>query len=953
MGGDSSIAQILPKLPLVFAGLFVLAMLGAILFALVRGISKARIRLIILVGCLILAFILTAVFKASATSFYPQLEESLKDAISSEEATEFFKMVSGSEVLQETLIGFVAALFAPLFFFAVFLVLRIISEIVFFIVMLFVGRGLKEKDKKRQFPLPRKFGLGIAQGLLIFFVLMTPLYAYLSIAIPIVQTTMEQEAVQESVGDSEEMQAVQKLAVNTQKNFFYTAYGTLGGKATSNFLTSFKSGGEKTTIVKEVNAVTKMVAEASKLSEIQGMDSMTEETAEVVSNLMNNIGDSKLVRTLFGEVIYAVTDAWQNDRAIFGLEKPEMDPIVMPLFDVIINDFHNDARIPANLSADFKTLGDMISIMAKANIFKNISGENADPNALIDSLATGTVIKDLITTFGKNGTLKNLIPEFANLGMRAIGQSVLNLPKDAADIYNRYITDITKAVNEVLDSNVEDEAKIDDLTNKMITALDATGWEIELDASVVKLYASAILADVREAGITHVSEDDVRDFFEIFSQINEESQQSTAPLAVTVKGASKKYKGTLYGEFLQEQINNSAVAALVRVTNDIANASAQATSEEDFQAKLTQISNPFGAVTLSNLSKDAFTQASLNTVSAIKEGNTFPTIRVTLDQFLIDTKKVNSLLNASTIQDEADKIGSIFNTAIKIKDAFTDSNNFDLSKLNDIAADLGNILNKLDSTETFDGKTSLMIKAIFQKEEVIKSMDMDIRTATKLADAATESTNGGKIDFSETMKSISTGASIADKLGTNANITEEDVENLLQTMTPQTAAMLKVYLTESRVKGFGLNDDNKASATARLLNALFDEMSKDYADYTGETAAMLKMFDIAKAATKNSGDASLFNHGDVQGKLNMTAEETVNLVMGSHMVCNAVEGAMYKDGAIDGEMINPFGLTIPEDSNDYNECEAAIEKYHNEHPGNEETLKAFAALFGVEASFLE
>ncbi len=962
MSSSSGIAQILPKLPLVFAGLFVLTMLGAILFALVRGISKSRIRLIILVGCLLLAFLFTVVFKAAATTAYPKLEETLKDAISSEEANEFFDLLSNSEVLKETLIGFVTAFFAPLVFFAVFLVLRIVTEVIFFIVMLFVGGGLKRKDKDRKFPMLRKLGLGVAQGLLIFFVLMTPLYAYLSISLPVVQAVLEQDAVQESAGESAEMQAVQKLAVNTQNNFFYSSYGIFGGKATCNFLTSFNSGGEKTSIAKEMNSISKMIAEASKLSGIKGTDDMTEETAEVVSNLMNNIGDSAMVRTLFGEVIYAVTDAWQNDRTMFGMAKPDMGVLMNPLLDVIIDDFHSDARIPENLSADFKTLGDMISVMAKANMFKSIAEGNGDADALIESLASGTLIKDLITTLGSNGTLKNLIPEFANIGMRALGESVLKLPANARAIYDTYISDITRAVNEVLASEQTDEAKIDKLAQKIIQASNAAGLEIDLDESIVKLYADAILSDVRAAGITYVSEDDIRDFFEIFASMSEEqteNQQTTAPLAVTVKGAEKKYKGTLYGNKTQEQLENSAVACLVSITVEITKASEQATDEDSFQEKVEQIKVQFSVtVDMSNLSKDSFTKDSLKTVSSIKEGDSFPTVRITVEDLLINTTKVSEMLNEDTIEAEAEKIGSIFNTAIKVKDAFASSSDFGMEKLSEIATDLGGILDSLDSTETFDGKTTLMITAIFQKDEVVQSMGMDVRTATKLAKAATESTDGGKVNFSATMVSVSNGAALANKVGTNETITEDDVEDLLRTMTPQTAAMLKVYLTEARVESYGIGEE-KTPAAVRLLNALFDEMSKEYEDYASERAAMLKMFEVAKAASGNIGDStqeSLFNHGDVQGKLGLTAADTVALIMDSMMVRNAVEAAMYdENGEIDEEMKNPFGLTLTtlETSNDYDECETAIEPYYGKYPETRKFLKAVAALFGVEASFLD
>ncbi len=465
--------QILPYLPYIFTGLFILAMLVSVLFALVRGMSKSRVRFIILAVCLILAFVITWAFKSGANTVYPQFEDMIEQALTSEEAKEVYQLVSGSEPMQETLIGFATALVAPLFFFIVFTALRIVTWIIYFIVMLFIGGKMKRGDEGKALRGLRTLALGILQGALIFFVLMTPVYAYVEVALPVAKTALEQEEVQNALNGGTDSEAAEQTAANTrnvyytmcvdfgenatsiltklggekitlgvnvdpaaieqmmastQNNFFYSMYAKLGGNLTCNFLTEFKSGGEKTNVLKEVNAISKLAVEALKLKDIKGVESLDEKTALVISGLMDNIGESKLTQTIVGEVIYAVTDAWKNDRAVLGIEKPKLDPMVDPILSAIIDDFHGDARNSTQLSADFKTLGEMVAVMAKADLFKEISGENTDPDQIIESLAKGTVIKDLISAIGKNETLKNLIPELANVGMRAIGSALLNLP---------------------------------------------------------------------------------------------------------------------------------------------------------------------------------------------------------------------------------------------------------------------------------------------------------------------------------------------------------------------------------------------------------------------------------------------------------------------------------------------------------------------------------------------
>lgn len=946
--------RILAFLPFVFAGLFVLALLISVLVALVRGMTKSRIRCIILAVCLLLAFVITWVFKSSASGLLPKLEEALQDALTSEQARDVYQWISGSEPMQETLAGFAAALVAPLFFFITFVVLRIVSWIVYLIVMLIVGGSMKENDSQKTLHTLRAVGLGVAQGAIIFFALMTPFYAYWNIAAPVAQTALEQEEVQNAVNGSVDSEAIRQMMASTQNNFFFAMYGNLGGKATCNFLTGFSAGGEKTNILREMKALGSLASEAVKLKDIKGVESLDEEKALVISGLMDNMDDSKMLKTLVGELIYSATDAWKNDRAVFGIAKPEIDPMVAPILDAVIDDFHGDARDSAKLAADFKTLGEMVSVMAKADLFQSIAGENADPDRIVDSLAEGTVIQDLISALGKNETLKNLIPELANVGMRAIGTAVLNLPENAEKIFEDYIEKITATVNKVLTANATYEAKVDMLAEEMLKALEESGLEIELDESVAKLYSDAILSDIRDAGLSQITTDDVRAFFEIAAEKYEESiRETTAPLAARF-GADKKYKGALYGGMDSIQLLKSGVVKLVRITSEIAQASEGAKSEEEFRTDLSRIVQKYAvSVDLSDLSKESFTAESLKTVSAIK-ADTFPTVLVTLEALLIDTQKASEKINEKTIEAEAEKIAGIFRIALEVKDTFRESSeSFDLDRLSGVASKLGNVLDSIDSTETFGGKTELMITAIFQKEEVATSMDIDIRTAAELAKAATEPVNGVATDYTATMESVSSGAAIASKLkDPEGKITEEDVQTLLKTMTPQTANMLKVYLTEERVGQFGIFEKAVKAAT-KLLGALFEEMAdkEKYPDYADEKTAMLKMFDVAKAATKGDGH-NLFNHGDDLGVLGMSSDETVELVMNSDMVCNAVVKAMYLGDAIDPEMVNPFGLVLPTDGSDYQECEAAIEAYYNAHRESKTFLKALAAFFGVEADFL-
>ena len=279
-----------------------------------------------------------------------------------------------------------------------------------------------------------------------------------------------------------------------------------------------------------------------------------------------------------------------------------------------------------------------------------------------------------------------------------------------------------------------------------------------------------------------------------------------------------------------------------------------------------------------------------------------------------------------------------------------------MSDLTGITESLGEILDGLNQTSSVgEGKTSKLVTAVFQSKAVTDAMNLDVKTATEIAKQATAKDEEGNISYTETMKSIGRGAAIAEKIGqSDEPISEEEIRELLQDMTPQTAGMLEVYMTGSRMTGYGISAAY-AEKSALLLKNLFAEMAQKskYANsYSEQTSAILKIFDIAIAAKSAGTGKALFNHGEVEGLLKMTAQEAVDTVMGAEMVVNAVYKTVTdENGQIKEGFVNPFGLHIPETSEDYIDCVAALKNYYNNYQGDKTTLalelNAVAAVLGV------
>ena len=169
---------------------------------------------------------------------------------------------------------------------------------------------------------------------------------------------------------------------------------------------------------------------------------------------------------------------------------------------------------------------------------------------------------------------------------------------------------------------------------------------------------------------------------------------------------------------------------------------------------------------------------------------------------------------------------------------------------------------------------------------------------------------------------------------------------LLNNMTPQTAAMLQTYMTPERLIGYGVPEAN-ASITAELVGNMFEYMSHDLPDYEAEAKAISHMLNIATAASESS-DNDLFG-----GKL-PEAEELVTIIMASDAVCNALTTTLT-DGTV-VTVMDPFGLAgqIPDESPEEAELMAAVYAYRDAQPVSAQTdlrLQAIAAIFGETLEF--
>lgn len=928
-----------------------------------RGITRSRIRLICLLGCAIASFAITLVLKSQFPFYYSLFSEILQNRISGLAENDFWKMFDGSALLRDTLMQTAGALVAPLVFLAVFLVLQLGTLIIYWIVMIFIGRKLRRADAKRRVKFPRVLGLSLAQAAIVLFVFLTPIALYSQIARTAVNTIQESGVV-----EGKPLQIAEKMTlISKEESGFVKAYRVLGGNAVCKSLTRMKIDGEKTNLVDEISIIAEFTGEFLSLKNVGDITAYGESEARIVENMGQTFGKSKLLSTIGGEIVYQITEKWNNGESFMNISKPDVDEMVEPSFEILIADFHQDSRNSSAIQADFNTLSDVVLVMVQADVMENIQ----DREELITKLASGNTIKSIILILDRNATLKNLVPEVTNLGMRLIG-NMLSLPGNSSEVYESFIQKLTVSVNQILRQNITYEEKADRLTDSLMKCLAESGVDVRIDRESMSLYANAMLTEFD--GRTSVTAVDIREFFQVYAAVqqgNAKSARTKLSYLVPLDETELVFRSEFYaGKTLEELKNTTGAGMLACITSEIVEAGKNAENNDAFSEKVQSIIEKYvdvyakktGKTALAETIKAEMKKAQIR-IDSISENDlkltasinaeSFPTVIVTLEALLIDPDGVPDGMTPEAMEKEAEVINDLFRTAVLLNEKMSEEENPE--SFAELAEKVGIILDTMSQTDLFGEEMAVdLITAVFQSEQMKEALDLDLLAATELARGATESTEDGKIDYTATMISAGRAMEIAKMIGeSDGDADEEEIREMLQNMTPQAAKMMCMYITPERMEKYGISKE-KSVSSAIFLQGQFTEMSKQalYRDkYQEQIKATAKMFDIAMAASRKNGEQSLFNHGKEKGRLDMTAAEMIEAIMRSDLVCNAAIGSMTENGKLKAKMFNPFGVRIAEESADVLECREAVLNYYNDHKSERQKiglkLTVVAAIFGV------
>ncbi len=927
----------------------------AFLWGLLRGLAKTRLRTILIVVSGVAAVLSTLVAKQFIAS-----EDFVNDVVAP--ALETFQiaglddLLGMSETLNEVLLGCIGAMFAPILCLLFFLVYSIITWVIFAIVSLVMGSSFRRQNERSHLKLVRVLILTVVHALVIVAIYMIPISVYTRIA-PIV---VDELAAADVFGEAEEdaiQSAVEDYVEPINDSVAVNSYRAMGGDALCNLVTDFEVKGTTTHLEDEVGAVASFGCNIFQLSQTE-FQSYSSREAGIILAIADSFDHSELLPTIVGEVIYNASEAWLSGEDFLGVQKPDAGELFDPFFDALLRVLHNDAQNTPALQNDIRTLAQMISTLANHEIFAHLS----DIEALMAKLDGAGAVNELITVLGSNDSMKVLIPEITNLGIRAIA-STLGIPADATALYDEFMTDVADILNEV--KQLEGQARIDRVTEELQSAFETAG--IAIEPEMLDCYSASMVNDlVEQAAAADITAEDVQAFFILYAMnaLDEEEEKTeekqdgaTDPVGMTGtfplgEEETNPFAGTIYENMTEEELAKTGAAVLANVmtqlttltTTDPAQLSQEVSGivrdaySELLDGKQETLDAIANVVLTEALSAERLAAAAgMQSPEALSE----VTQRVTMEQLLIDAESAAQGITSETLESETKVVESIFAAATQMLGNLDGSTELDL---NSLASSVGQVLDALNGAGTFgDEKTSDLFKAVLQSEQVRNTTNMDMATATELANKATE----GDVDYVKTMQTVSGSVSVVTKLGSGETINEEELVELIQTLTPQTAGMIEVYVTPARMVGFGL-PEQYAQVSSKMIASVFGYLAEDAAtNFDAEAKALNHMLTIAMSAKSNSQSGKpLF------GGILPSAEETVSTLMSSNAIGYSLISVLTDGTKVTSN--DPFGLASRMVPNSVEEIEFtnAIRAYHQAHPEtNVLVLEALAATFGMTMSF--
>lgn len=840
---------------------------------------------------------------------------------------------------------------APIVFVVTFIAVSIITWVLYAIISLILRKSFRRCKSRRLLACI----VGIVQTTLIIIVLMVPVVGYLDLAPVVLERVAESGTLSEEKSQAilDGTDTATKIVSDLNDSIVVKAAKTIGSMQLYRLCTDITLEGHETVHLNdEADAIAKFGCDIYRLYNGPGITEYGPDQAEILLDAAVSFSESELITTISGEIIFSVSEEWMQGKEFWGMAKPDMGTVIDPFVNDMLLILHDDSHNNTNLREDVNTTAKVFSILAQNKTFGHIS----DTEGLLKNLGNGNVMHDLITTLGANNRMGILVHDITDIGMRAVA-TALKVPENNQAIYDGFINNTTELL--VTLDTVAEEEKVNVISSKLSEEFDRAG--VAVDSSIIECFAMVINEDISAMSGETIDSNFLVSLFEAYATASSDvGGSATVDLSynggavasdLSYNGGANyivKLDGVNEGGYAK---NGACVTAFACLIDTVAK---NPENDELIEAAVIKFFDTFlaemdeekaGAMRAKFI--EAFTSAkniaeSHQNLSSLKSAETVNTTLVTVDDIMKATE--GAKLDAENIEKEAEAFQNMVNKAGELVELVnkTDENGEKVPvDFQEVAPVMGEILNMLQETPTVgEEATEKLFVSIVQTDTVRESTGITASDAVDIAGGITGDTN----DYGKAMETIQVGYDVMDALNSSTMMDIETIERIIQVIDTNNAGVVKDFFTNERLAQYGIKEE-KLGSSKELLYILVDNIAvHDATDRAEDVDAVRHLFNLLVVATgKTTSDEDMFGENGKMGDAHAVVYSMLDSALGQETL---IEG-LTKDGAIDPERVDAFGVSQTFSENDKQILREAVEEYVANAPEKGLEGAALLALFGI------
>ncbi|MBE6629594.1 MAG: hypothetical protein E7624_01940 [Ruminococcaceae bacterium] len=397
--------------------------------------------------------------------------------IAKDPLTDLLKKVApaelGAYMADPELVGVVETLalliFAPLFFLLIYVVLKIVTFIVYKLLAAIF------RLKKAKQPLGRLGGavVGLLCGAVTLVVLLTPVLGYSRVALGVMEKL---EIKDDYAAVAEPLETLSKTPIAAQ------CYDLLG-KPLFESLTTAEWEGETVKLESEIEVIIHVVEDVKPLTQ-KPMQEYAEAEAQTLDKLADDLSCSVILRTLISSMLSDTSAAWLKGESALGMEKPQAGENMQGIVDAFLLVFSSSET--DNIDDDLHTFARAIAVLIEHDLFVLVEEENGT-DLLIEKLVSEGVAKELYAVLDANSRMRPVKGAIVDTGMRVMLRELggtEDLRENHGEMLENMIDVLKESQNE--DGTVNTEVLADSLQEVV------TEYEIPVNEDVVQLVADGV-----------------------------------------------------------------------------------------------------------------------------------------------------------------------------------------------------------------------------------------------------------------------------------------------------------------------------------------------------------------------------------------------------------------------------------------------------------------------------